>query len=338
MATYSSFVTAVKGRYYPGTPNEAAAARCVANYVKAELLRQVDGDLEAAKSYRNSYAETKLAIAGYTVTSNAATMRTAINPLITVDATRAAVSTLIDKLIQEALDELSGLATLFNKTLLDAAIDIQRLIPLYCLRQETVYHSDTAGVTVEGSVSQLVPPGARIRSVRIGLLYDALAEGVAYAVNDIVASNGRLYQCSGAGTLGVGELGSGLLTTTGDDEAIGSLSFYYYGPVTLYPVTKVPWSERDSLREGRACSVGYTIDPQATEMWVYPVIDTDRQLIVEWDGLKQSFLDNDTVAFDPSAEKAAAAYLRHKIGGASPAEYQLALRQADMSARDKVIG
>jgi hypothetical protein len=337
MPTWAQFVTGVKGRFYAGTPNEDAVIRAVAEYVKAGILKEVDHDLEQSKSYLNSYGSSKLAVAGYASTSNFATIKAGVQQRITVDGARDSIGQYIDRLTKEAMDDLAGVTALWNNLLVDAAIDLQRLIPCYCLRQENTYISTTSGLTVDGFVTKVAAPGTKIRGVRFGLYYPPLAEGVAVEVGDLVTSNGRLYYCDTAGTLGVGQLDGGLLTTDGSEETIGSLVFSYYGMIELKPATPVAWSAREILRRNEGCSPSYTITPQGDTIWLYPAINEERQALIEWDGLKKTFANDDAVSFDEVAQAAAAAWIRAKLASGSMTEYQGFVRRAALDCAERAL-
>lgn len=318
--TYSDFKILVSQLYHTGaqsTGRENAALAAVAHYVKAEILREVDSDLPASKSCRDAFAAAKVVLAGYTITSDFATVKAAVRPLITVDAERAGIfepGGLIDKYIQQGMDEINGLVTLFDNYILSAVIEIQRHVVCYRTNQRSTYKLGDAGVVVDGAVSKItLPSQSQFKQLLHGSLYDDLAANTAYAVDDLVQSNGRVYKCSTAGT-SANPLGSGLTSTDGDEELSGTAGFEYYGPLNFVPGRPVNWLNRQSLQQDSACEYPlFTINPQGTELWLYPAIDADHVAMIEWDGLKTSFAGGDSTSFDQPAAQFAAEWVRGMI-------------------------
>ena len=92
---YSAFKANVLARYNTGAQTasrEDAAIQAVADYAKSQIVREVDADLPLRQSYLNSYREAKVRLAGYTITSNFATVLAAVKTRITVDGNRDGIA------------------------------------------------------------------------------------------------------------------------------------------------------------------------------------------------------------------------------------------------------
>lgn len=315
--TWTQFKSAVAEAYNPGGNMTELGYAAVAAYVKSKICREVDGDLPLARSYMNDYEELKRRLAPYAYTANFATTQTAVNTRITVDAQRSAISTFIDAAIQEAMDDLNRFNALYLRMILSAAIDMQRHVVCLCQRQINTYLHSTVGVTNEGHVTKITPPtGSKIITLSYGKYAEPLEEDVAYVAEDRVQSNGRIYEVVTGGTLTAGQLGDGLQSVDGEDETLGSLVFKYIESYDFRPVTPIEWKYRDLLLDNKIAGYGpyYSISPQADELWVYPMLQSDEhQIRMEWNGLKISFADGDATTFDESCVIAAAEYVRAMI-------------------------
>lgn len=348
--TWEDFMDGVKASYWiGGEPSDAAMLRAVADYAQAIYERQIEGDLQMAKSFRDSYNEQKNDLAGARIAASAAAVNASVRELLPIAADTDNAQALLDNAISSGLSDFNGGADMFDKLVLDAAIDLQRHIPFYQGRQETTYLEGGSGVENLGFVSAVTPPdGFRIQQVYYGSYREALAEGVAYEVDEYVESNGRIYTVITGGTLNAGQLGGGLTSTDyNDDETLGGLVFQYRCPVSWIPARNFTWADRGVLRAGRlTMGALYSLSPQADAMWFYPALDANHRFILEWSGVKTSFADADLVSFDEPAMAAAAQYVRYMLAkdvrengpaaSAALAMYQSLLRKCviDNQARD----
>src|SRR5690606_33381553 len=101
-------------------------------------------------------------------------------------------------------------------------------------------------------------------------------EGVEYAVDALVVSNGRLYKVVVGGTLDEGELGGGLhghdledSTESNDEtdtETLGSLTFEFVSNRTScrWRMNPYPYKHRADLAYGSRCE---TCCPSCTNVW-----------------------------------------------------------------------
>ena len=336
MQTYANFVAAVKARYYKaGSPGETDAYRAIADYAKSRIVRDVNRDIQLAKSFRDSYKDALVELAGYTITSTFAQVKAAVNTLLLVDGNVPSTAQFVDACISEAIGEINGMKTQFDRLVLEAAIDLQRHVTIY-----RIGHTDTllaADVETDGfaSIYQLTYD-QQLRSVRHGLYYAPLAADT-YAENDITSSNGRLYICTIGGVVTTPDIGDGLLSIDSDEvEVIGGATFAYYGPVVTDFADKLKWTDRDALLQGKVCAPSWTVNPGRTVLWFSPALDEDHRIEIEWDGLKQYFDDSDETPFDRNAEAYAAEYVRAKLTEGSMAMAQAALRRAWVDGEDRL--
>ena len=318
--TWTNFRSAVLSAYNPGAQGAAcenAAIEAVANLVKSQIVREVDSDLPLAKSFREAYLAAKVRLAGYTITSNFATVKAAVIVRITVDGARSGISAASgynDVQIQQAIDDFNGTATMFDQLLVMAAIEIQRHVPCYKSNQESTYTLASSEIRNDGFVTRLtLPDQSMLRGLWFGFTYDAIAANTAYAVDDYVVSNGRVYQCTVAGT-SANPLGDGLVKIDGTDEVSGTAEFAYIRPLDYMRVYPRKWEDRQILFQDQSSQdLLYVINPPGTEVWVYPAMRDEHALKLEWDGLKTSFAGADVTPFDPPAAQFAAEHIRSML-------------------------
>lgn len=333
---WSDFRAAVIGAYQGGaqlTNREAAAYMAIADFVRSEVIRTVESDLPLAKSYKDSYLNRKLDLAGYTIVGDFATVRAGIADHLAVYEDMAAVADLVDNLCQRGIDDLNGAATTFDAALVEFAVDMQRTIDYYRSRHTTYYTPEDFGENGLASLAAL-PEGARPYRFVYQNYYPALVEEVAYAADDYVQSNGRVYVVVTGGTLSAGQLGSGLTSEDPDaTETLGSLVFQYQENPACFAagMEPYPWKTREMLScrgcgqltdadvadytpdqfiAMRSTAYLYALEPRGFAFWVTPKVRDYWQVQLEWDGLKTSFADEDTVLFGPLEARAAAYYIR----------------------------
>lgn len=338
MTAWSTFKSQVISAYNEGaqsTNREAAAVQAVADFVKARILREVDGDLQQAKSYENSYLEAKVRLAGYTMTSNFATTKTGVQTRITVDASRTAISSVVDLWIQQGMDDLNGTKSIYDAALIEAVIDLQRYIDNYRNRHTTFYQREDFDEYGTASIAQM-PCNARPYRFVYQTYYPLVAENVPYAERDYVTSGAHIYKIVIAGTVGTGQMGSG--PTSIDPETpqmIGGVGFLYieHPPCFHAYMTSFPWANREDLSCNhsapsdaeiadyvgedflglRSNLYAYSLEPRGRSFWVWPRVLDHWQVQVEWDGIKTEFDDADEEMFDVAEARAVAYYIRSTI-------------------------
>lgn len=348
--TYDAWRTLVRLAYQGGEPTQAALLRGLVDGTRAIMVRDVESDLALAKSYSNSFREGKVKMAGARFTTDLAATTALAKTLMPIDDDTAAATAMLENAIASAYDDLSAMADKFDAFLLQCAIDLQRHVPFYQVRQITSFLYDTAGVETVGFVSKVaLPEFARIQQLIYGHFYSPLEPDVAYVADDKVVSNGRVYKVVVGGTLTVYEIGDGLTSTDFEDEELGDLTFILYAPERDWPVRQMEWSARNRLAAGDfSGGPAYCFPPQSDEIWLYPALDATHRFDLEWVGVTEEFEDDDEVTFDRTAAEAAAHYIRQMLyltemddqrqAAASLAFYQKALRKAVIDCSDRDTG
>lgn len=316
MYTWTQWKALVDAAYRTTAQNNAAIHRAVAAFVKGQITREVDRDLVLSKSYRNEYAAARVALAGYAVSEDLATIKTAVNRLITVDANRPAIANFVSDACQHAMDELNGGVTLYSALLLEAAIHIQQQVESLQGVHETYFQASDLAHDGALSIGSL-PDGCSPRAMAYLKNAPALAEGVAYTAGDAVESNSRIYLCTVGGTISPGQLGDGLSTLTADaEETIDGVTFLYDSDVVDTYLELVSWSQMRPLKQANPSSTpvyAYGIDPVSQTFFALPQVDEDHKLCLEWMGVKRSFSGSDTVPFDEQCARAAAEFIRSHL-------------------------
>jgi hypothetical protein len=350
MATFEDWREDVLLAYRGALPSRAQILMAIKEGARGIMARDVESDLALAKSYHDRFERAKFRLAGTRIEENLGVTIAAVRALMPTDADTEAVDAALDNAIEAIRGEFNSMADRFDSLLVEAAIELQRHVPFYRVRQLVSYLMGADGVTNESFVSRVtLPEDARVKQVWFGAYYPALAEGEELEEDDIVVSNGRLYRTITGGTLGDGELGVGLLLTDGEEEDLGDLSFVYYGNVRDFPARKIPWEQRQMLISGdRISGPAYAMPDEQDELWFYPRLDDTHRFDVEYVGIAQSFEDDDVVHFDRVAAKAASHYIRGMLektdredpraAEGSLAIYQRAIREAVLDCQDREVG
>lgn len=345
---FSDWRTLVKNAFQGGEPTHSLLMMAVKDGARAVLVRDVESDLALAKSYSNSFNEAKVKLAGTRITDAIADVIIEVSGLMPIDQDTVATTSILENAITAAYDDINGIADKWDAYLIQAAIEFQRHVPFYQVRQSTNFLEDTAGVTNEGFISRVaLPDTARIQQVWYGHYYPDLEPDVELAADDIVISNGRAYKVITGGTLTIYDIGTGLQNTNADDETLGDVVFRYHSGEKDWPVRKIEWGARNRLMAGDFSGGPlYAFPPESDELWFYPILDSTHRFTLEWVGVVESFEETDEVLFDQTAAEGAAHYIRAMLyttelddarnAAASMALFQRALRKAvvDNEARD----
>jgi hypothetical protein len=348
--TFAEWRTLVQSAYQGGEPTQASLLRAVTDGARAVLVRDVESDLQLAKSYRDSARAGMVKMAGTRITTDLAATIVIVKGLMPIDNDTVANLAILENAIEAAFDDVNAMADKWDAYLLQCAIDLQRHVPFFQVRQITTFLEDTAGVTTEGFVSRVaLPEGARIQNLTYGHYYALLEPDVELEVDDKVVSNGRVYKVIVGGTLTSYDIGAGLTSTDGDDETLGDLIFQYYRPERDWPVRQMDWSARNRLAAGEfSGGAAYCFPPQSDELWLYPALNEDHRFDLEWVGVVENFEDDDEVLFDRTAAEAAAQFILWKlsqtetgdlrVAAAALAFYQLEVRKCVVDNNDRDTG
>lgn len=322
MDTFAQFRTGVQTFYNAGADMAKLQYEAVADYVKSKIEREVNQDLERSKSYLNSWMQLKIRLAGTIVSVPFATIKPQVLTRITIDSQRTAIAAVIDLWIQDAMDELDAMKGIFDALLKSCCVDMQRKVMCYQIGNY-FYFTYLAAVPTNSGWATKIPIASfaaagnpEILSLEYGRYEAPLAVG-AVALGARVVSNERIYLCVGAGN--VAAVGTGLHSFDRTEETLGTAIFKYDETLAWIPASAVNWLNQSSLTEHRAAGVGpyYTIDPANTFIYASPVLVAseiqNKQIRIQYNGLKVLFLDADTVTFDFPTQKAAAHYVRGNL-------------------------
>lgn len=308
MLTFSQFRSLVIPYFNPGGTTAQLAFDAIASYVKYKIEREVNQDLERSKSYYNTFLERKLMLAGG-VPPIFSVAQPEVLTRITVDAQRTAVTNFVNEYIQEGIDDMAGANGAFESQLRSACVDLQRKVMCYQSNNKSYYN--ISNTTSDGltSVVDISATSIDVMSVSTGR-YEAPLTAQAYAVDALVQSNGRIYKVSTAGT--VSAVGAGLTSVNGVEEILGTAGFKYDDSMHWTPVESINWLARDALLDGReAGGPYYFIDPANQSLSLYPMlIDSTRQMRLEYNGIKFAFSDVDPVPYGVAEGEVVAHYIK----------------------------
>lgn len=313
--TFEEWRTLVKIAYQGGEPTADSLLIAVKDGARAVTVRDVESDLALAKSYRDSFRDARYEMAATRITDPVGTVVAAVKLLMPIDDDTVAITAMLENAIKSAYDIFNGTADRWDALLVEAAIEMQRHVPFFQVRQITTFLADGDGVTNDGFVSRVpVPEDARIQQLWYGHYYPALEADVEYTADDIVVSNGRSYKVITGGTLTIYDLVGGLTSTDGEEEDLGDLVFRYYRPESDWPVRNINWNKRNVLFAGDFSGGPlYALPPQIDEIWLYPALDASHRFDLEWVGVAQEYEDTDEVTFDSKAAACAAHFIRSHL-------------------------
>lgn len=312
MKTWAEFQQLVRQAYWTVHADDDSAIKAIADYVKSEIVREVDGALPLRQSYLNSYKEAALAMAGFRLTASSAEVVKKVKGYLTIDGRTKALANYIDSQVDLAISDFNKNADHFERYLVSGVVDIQRHIPYYATHGSTIFIGED--VEMLGSAMVVVLPSSiRPLSVRLESHYEELAEQAEYAKGDLVLSGRRVYEVVVGGTISAGSLGTGLHSTSGN-EVIDGVAFT--ARTDLYPggvkLTPIGLNALDEMVRGRLATTPtvWAISRDGRNLYVYPEVPASYHLAVEWSGLKPTFLPGDRVVFDDHVISAVVEYVR----------------------------
>lgn len=336
--TWADFKSEVKNRISLYSANDDLFVSAVAHYVKSMIAREVDRDPNLHRSYMQTFQFQRRQLLGYQPTLLlGSTLDVEVKKLLTVDADRLGIEDFITKHIRNAYQELISFSVLVEKLIRDAAIDLQSYIICYQVEQITEYGA--TDTTAYGAMSRApLPEGAEVLQAFYIKVLPELAELDPVEAKDLVVSNGRTYRVITGGTLGAGELGSGLQTTDGSTEELGNLQFVFYSWDCNLRTEMVPMAWRDRFKydftKSDCCSskepARFIVDHTSYSFYGWPQLASDMEYQVFWLGTKLDFGDTDNTNFDEGAIAAAAAYVKAQLA----ASVEDSLREAGIYAQE----
>ncbi len=304
------------------TPSDELFVAAVACYVKAAVSREVDKDLELHKSYMGSFQDFKLRLVGFTSSLAAgSTLDVEVKKLLTVDANRQGLSDFVTMQIALGAQEITTMDAIIEELMRQAAIDLQTHIVAYRCNNETIYTNSDVAAFGKSSRGKF-PEGGRVLDAFYERQVPALAENVLYVVKDLVISNGHVYEVITGGTIGTGDLGSGLTDTTGAVQYIDGVAFVYRAEENALKarMRQSAWKDRVhvSAMLDNCCSRGepatIAVEEEAHSFYGWPgLIDTKYVYRLVWSGIKFDFVDGSQVPFDEPFQLAAADFVKAKL-------------------------
>ncbi len=317
--------TAVKQLITDVTANEETAYRAIADFVKSRIARQIDHDEQEFGSYDANWKSLRARLLGYTVTSNAATLRTEVNKLITVDANRQGITVYIDTLIAEAVTEIGALDTFIDKTILQGKADIQAFNDFF---DEQILQAKTeiSGLNtiidtlIEQATNEIASMAtfinANIDQAKIDLKSpsEQIENLIRQAVIDLQEFI-EVYREGQETTYAVSDVTETGEACTGNLPELARLRDAYFVSTVAgedskrNPVAEYPWDNRYDLIAGsprmpsRESQFFIAIDPGAKTFTLFPTLLADTKLSLFWDGIKLEFADADETPFDEGMAK-----------------------------------
>lgn len=290
-------------------------------YVKYYLCREVDHDLTLAQSYYTQYRDLRRKLLGYQTTLiPGSTLDPVVRVYLPVDTNRQGVQTLITQLIKNAYQEMNGLNPFLDKTLREAVVDIQTLIPAYRVTSTTDYGVNDL-VVVGGLSRGQLPTGAQLYEGYLLQENVALAENVPYQIGQFIASNGRTYMVLQSGLLPTGTLGAGLQTTDGSVEVLGgcTFTFQYFEPFLRSRCKQYDWHQRYDFNwiklncQSKRLPSAIMIDLDTYSFYVWPQVTSTDSLTyqITWTAptISTNIQDAQLVPFDDEVESTVAEFL-----------------------------
>lgn len=307
--TDADLVLAIQGLLAKVDVTDAAAthtlaAKAVSNYVKAQIAREVDSDLELYNSLMAAWERARFDLWGvtYEITGgyDLSTLTTEVDENITIDSTRVGVQDLKTNAINEALAlldasktwitnlatearrEMSGQSGFIDSLIGAGVRDIQKFIEFYRSGNKTYY---STGGTVPGTEIALHDNKAAYGSMTTGARLKEAWIIVANPVDDVV-------------------------TTSLQDSIL-----------ERYPLQIRGWEDRMSMAKGSVPSGNWiALDPRSSQFYTYPAIGGRDMIELIWDTVTADYNDSDDVPFTEDVAEAVAEYLLSKLAMRRPGE------------------
>lgn len=266
---------AVRARLTDASLGDGQVHQTIAEFVKAHLAREVEGDIQAFNSWQQSGGLRRLRLLGQATTVvDPAALKVAVREYLPVDADRENVQTLIDRLIENAVAELESLGSYVDLLIAQARVELESLRPLvdelirlacmdlqtyvmpYRIGNQTTY--TTSEVVVEGYANRAtLPAEAEIRSAE--------------------------------------------LVTAMDDGSCGRCDMF-----------EIPFRDvRRRMICAKTCEPLFSFEPVGRLFYTTPTLELGvTSIMIRWDGIKVAYADDDEVPFEERAADAVASYVK----------------------------
>lgn len=165
--TWLQFRNQVKSLMSDAQLNDITAILAISEFVKSYVAREINKDTPTSQLLTQNWLVQRDRLLGYTPTISGATLRTAVNGLLTVDSNRKGISETdgyIDKLIVTAVNELTGAGAFIDNYIRQGVLDLQHFVDYYRMGQERVFTFGDA--VADGQASDFsLPDQAMIRDM-----------------------------------------------------------------------------------------------------------------------------------------------------------------------------
>lgn len=267
----------VRALFSDGARTNTQVAQAIALYIRAESAREVEARgeggsesaLAIAKSCRIDYQLLRLRLCGFNHTLEAG-LTDEVNKYLPVESQRLNTADYRAALQAAAVEDIEAFGDWFDTQVATAKDDLQAL-------------SDRVESELRATVIDLQH---HIRAYTLG-------QEDTFTADDV----------EDEGNASVGTLSDGAQVRSArierSDEPQAELSI-------KEACRLVDWADRfDLLVQSTDCGARIAISPKGDQFMVTPRLDFPRpQLLIEWDGMKLNFEDNDATPFDEGAVQA----------------------------------
>lgn len=313
--TDSALKSDVRSLVFDTTAGNALFVQAVTYFVKAEIAREVNRDQAMSESYRKSYSQLRIRLAGFNHTLGNG-IRAEVNKLLPVDAERGNISVnFIDTLIVNAVADIQGLGVWVDALVMRAKDDLQGLRAWV---DNTIARAkaDLQGLAglIDGHILQ-AKDDLQSLNARVD---NEIRQGVIDLQHYIEAY--RVGHESSFEESDVTQAGFASLVMLPDQAQIRDAWIVYdqFGNPEVHrdSAAAVDWSERQERMLGvKNDSAQIAIDPWCKTALCTPRLDFSCgiSLLIKWDGLRLDFSDADTTPFDEGTVKAAALFVQAEL-------------------------
>lgn len=346
--TWATFKNEVKELLTDATLSDAVAARAIATFVKAQLVRDLDGNLALHEAYMVDWMNQRTRLLGYTVTISGATLRTEVNKQLTDTAQTEetavrAITEFVKSKIAAEIDRDPELAKYYWTNWL---IQRRRLVGYTVTGNTSTLRTEVNKlITVDGSRQGISDTGGFIdeqieqAKADIAGLNTIIDSYITLAVTEIASIATKIDNHIRQGVIEIQELipfyqqnqetiyqendladegEASIGQMPGEQAQLREAYYVKVGePCVRKPLENYPWPSRHDLVCGQPKMHLHdqfllAIDPNAQTFLVFPAVIEGHYLSVFWDGLKLDFTDSETVPFDEAFVSAIADYVQSK--------------------------
>lgn len=286
----ATLLVRVRERLIETKVDDAMAVNAVAEYVKSKLALKVDEEPDLAAAYAANWVSLRLRMLGHTLALERAVLRQRVREYLADDAARLSEGDSLDALIDahcdRAADELEALKAWVDGVILSGREEFEAL-------KGRVDHEILNGA-IELQ-THIVP--LRAGNFSRYTAAEVLTEGY--------ASRGKMPE-------GARPVAAWIEYPAADDEP-DSEDGQPEGCAKV-PCMQVPWHREQELKCTPSCEPRLCFQRTSRCFVVSPaLVAGEVELLLQWEGVKQSYLDADDTTFDRQCAQALAAYVQWKL-------------------------